>query len=162
MSCAYRFLILLAICLGMASLTPAAALAAKAEAEKADAEKEEEDDKPAAAYANIVPFVELEPLVLPMIQEGRVTHHVEFQIILEVRPEKKEWIKLVMPKLLDRFIVELHGLLSLRFVREQPDLRPILKERLTIRSKELVGDAVKSVLLSRVQKLRPISARRTR
>ncbi len=140
---------------------PVEASAQEAKAEKTDTEESEEDQVP-AAFANIVPFVELDPLVLPMIQAGQVTHHVEFQIVLEVRPEKKDWIKLVMPKILDQYIVELHGLLSLRFVREQTDLRPLLKKRLTIRTRELVGDVVKDVLISRVQKLRPISSKRTR
>ena len=29
-------------------------------------------------------YVELEPLVLPLIQDGQVTHHVTLQVVIEV------------------------------------------------------------------------------
>ncbi len=151
-----RSFAVLLCCAGLLPALPDPALAVDAVEAKAN-------KSPSAAYADIVPFVELDPLVLPMIQEGQVTHHVEVLITLEVDPEKKDWVKTVMPKIVDRYIVELHGLLSLRIVREQPDLRPLLRERLIYRTNELVGgDIVRDVLLSKVQKLRPMSGVRTR
>ena len=151
-----RSFAVLLCCAGLLTVLPVPA-------DAVDAIEAKANKNPSAAYADIVPFVELDPLVLPMIQEGQVTHHVEVQILLEVNPEKKDWVKAVMPKIVDRYIVELHGLLSLRIVREQPDLRPLLRERLIYRTNELVGtDIVRDVLLSKVEKLRPISSGRTR
>ena len=151
-----RSFAVLLCCAGFLPLLPVPANAVDAVEAKAN-------KNPSAAYADIVPFVELDPLVLPMIQEGQVTHHVEVQILLEVDPEKKDWVKAVMPKIVDSYIVELHGLLSLRIVREQPDLRPLLRERLIYRTNQLVGtDIVRDVLLSKVEKLRPLSSVRTR
>ena len=151
-----RSFAVLLCCAGLLTVLPVPA-------DAVDAIEAKANKNPSAAYADIVPFVELDPLVLPMIQEGQVTHHVEVQIMLEVDPEKKDWVKAVMPKIVDRYIVELHGLLSLRIVREQPDLRPLLRERLIYRTNQLVGtDIVRDVLLSRVEKLKPISSGRTR
>ena len=101
-------------------------------------------------------FVELGYLVLPLIQEGRVTHHVELRIVLDVDKADEKDIEAAIPKIFDRFLTEVHGLLALRFVQQAPNPRELLRDRLRLLSKRLLGTAVvNDVLIPEFKRFRP-------
>jgi hypothetical protein len=101
-------------------------------------------------------FVELEPLVLPLIQEGQVTHHVTLTVVVEVVAGGKEQVLLAKRQLTDAYFSELYGLLALRVVRRQANVLPLLRRRLLVVSERLLGPGlVTSVLISEPSRRRP-------
>jgi hypothetical protein len=101
-------------------------------------------------------FVELTPLVLPLIQKGQVTHHITLKVVLEVDAGEKERVLLAIRQLTDAYLSELHGLFALRFVRRQDNALPLLRKRLLAVSEKLLGPGVVGdVLLSELNRRRP-------
>lgn len=138
--------ILLVLLLHGGALAPWAVLSQAKAAEEPEAEEPLPD--PA--------FIKLDPLVLPLIQNGQITHHVEFQIVLDINSKDLKFVEAILPRVIDRFIAELHGLLSLQFVREAPNPRELLRDRLRLLSWRLLGrEVVNDILLSNFKKFRP-------
>ena len=101
-------------------------------------------------------FVEFDPLVLPLIQDGQVTHHITLQVVIEVVAGEKERVLLVKRQLTDAYLSELYGLLALRFVRRQANALPLLRRRLLAVSERLLGPGVVvGVLLSEPTRRKP-------
>lgn len=101
-------------------------------------------------------FVELDPLVLPLIQEGQVTHHVTLTVVVEVAGGGKEQVLIAKRQLTDAFFSELYGLLARRFVRRQADVLPLLRRRLLVVSERMFGPGVVTgVLISEPSRRRP-------
>ncbi len=101
-------------------------------------------------------YVELEPLILPLIQDGQVTHHVTLQVVIEVVAGEKERVLLVKRQLTDAYLSELYGLLALRFVRRQANALPLLRRRLLAVSERLLGPGVVGdVLISEPSRRKP-------
>ena len=115
-----------------------------------------------AAVAELKPppppeFVELDPLVLPLIQEGQVTHHITLTVVVEIASGSKEQVLLAKRQLTDAFFSELYGLLARRFVRRQADVLPLLRRRLLVVSERLLGPGVVTgVLISEPSRRRPV------
>jgi hypothetical protein len=101
-------------------------------------------------------FVELTPMVLPLIREGRVVQHLTLKIVLEVRAGTVDEVMLVEPRLVDAFFSELHGLLAMRYVREHEDMPGFLGDRLLSVSGRLLGrDLISKVLVSELGRQKP-------
>lgn len=101
--------------------------------------------------------IELTPVVMPLIQEGHVTKHITYQIVVEVDLEDEDLVYLAQRQLTDAYISELHGLLALRYVREMDDALPFMQRRLLAVSDRLLGSGViDAVLLSELSAKKPI------
>ena len=103
-------------------------------------------------------FVELTPLVLPLIQQGQVTQHITYKIVLEVERRDESQVYLAQRQLTDAYIRELHGLLALRYVRDMSDPLPFMEQRLLRVSERLLGrGVVDAVRLSELSARKPIT-----
>ena len=114
----------------------------------------------AAPVAMVEPpeFVQFEPLVLPLIHQGQVTHHVTMTVVVETTAGGKEQVLLAKRQLTDAYLSELYGLLARRFVRRQPNAIPLLRRRLLVVSDRLLGPGVVTdVLLAEPSRRRPVS-----
>ncbi len=109
------------------------------------------------APAPVPTFVEFEPLVLLLIQQGQVTQHVTYKIMIEVDRANEDKVYLSKRQLTDAFIGELHGLLALRYVREMDNALPFLQDRLLMISDRLLGKGVVEKLsLTELSKRKPV------
>ncbi len=101
-------------------------------------------------------FVELTPMVLPLIQEGKVVQHLTLKVALEVPAGTVDDITLAERQLTDAFFTELHGLLAMRYVREHEDMQGYLGKRLLIVGERLMGrGAILKVLVSELARQQP-------
>jgi hypothetical protein len=123
---------------------PPAETAAEAEAETA-AEAE-------VATAARKRFVNLDPIVLPIIREGQVTLHLTVVLSVElVNLTPKEEIEQMRRPLRDAIFTELHGIFALRYVQEKGFDLPIVRELLLRASRRVLGeDEVRAVLVRNV------------
>lgn len=120
-------------------------------AEKKSAKKEK-DDK---AH---VEFVELDPLILPIIDDSGVVQTVSLVIAIEVSaPENAGKVNALAPRLKDAYIQEMYGVLNKHAALKGGIIQVnILKERLNEISAKVLGeDVVDDVLLQVVQQ-RPV------
>lgn len=102
--------------------------------------------------------VDVDPLTVPVIRDGRVVQHMSFVVVLRVNDEEE--LRLVykaMRHLKDAYIKELHVLLARRYVWEHEDIGPYVKKRLMVASERVVGPGVVEEVL-----LRGISSRQPR
>ncbi len=119
-------------------------------AEQAEAEAPVE----AASKPN---FVKIDPIVLPLIQQNKVTRFVTVVITLEM-PVDDAILKvgLVKPRLMDALFTELHSLFSMKMVREQGPDSPLVKQRVRLVSERILGPGtVDAVLVQGVSQQRP-------
>lgn len=116
--------------------------------EEMQAEKAEEKPEPVV--------VNLDPLLVPVIENNRVTYHLTLAISLEVAgPEGDQKLQEAMPRVIDAFNTELHGLLSLRFVREGGVELPLVKQRLMVAGERELGPGViTDVVINAVDRVR--------
>jgi flagellar FliL protein len=102
-------------------------------------------------------FVELKPLVLPLLDQNGVSQIISIVVSLEMdTPEKAAEVELMKPRLTDAYIQGMYGVLSSKSVMEGGVLQVgYIKNRLnTITSKVMGEDKVKDVLLQVVQQRR--------
>lgn len=101
-------------------------------------------------------FVKLDPLVLPIIQEGRVTQTLTLVVVLELRKGVAEgYVRARLPRLRDALITELHALMSLRAVRRRGAADPLIKRRLALAGRRVLGPQVLHRVLLRGLQMRP-------
>ena len=103
-----------------------------------------------------VMFVELNPLILPVINKYGATSMVSLVVAVEVASEENAAkVKKYQPRLADAYLSDLYGSLS----NKVPDngIVPIayLKERLNVMSKKVLGDHVVNDVLVQVMQKRP-------
>ena len=97
-------------------------------------------------------FVELEPMVLPIIREGQVTLHLTIVLVVELTEAmpKVDIAKAQRP-LRDAIFSELHSIYALRYVQDKGFDHPIVRKLLIRASERVFGDGrVKSVLVSKI------------
>lgn len=127
-----------------------AATAQAKEVEKGTAKEGEEAAGPS--------FVELEPLVLPVIDHNGVSQVISLVVALEVKDAASvQRVESLSPRLKDAYIQDMYGVLSQKAVMEGGLVQVgALKARLNKVSAKVLGDdVVKEVLLQVVQQ-RPI------
>lgn len=82
----------------------------------------------------------LDPLVIPVLQEGKVTHQLALELTLAFADsEVKDRALVLMPRLQDALLEELHSLYSLRRVRDSGFDSVLVKERLALASERVLG-----------------------
>lgn len=97
-------------------------------------------------------YVELKPLSIPVMQEGRVTQLLTMVVSLEVAGESGlEAVAGRRPRLRDAMLSELHGLYAYSFVRERKDKMQLIKLRLLKAGRELLGDQLRGVHIQAIQ-----------
>jgi flagellar FliL protein len=124
---------------------------ASAAAEKA---KEEKHAKKGGGHAEKSEFVELDPLILPVVDNEGVSQVISLVVAIEVgSAEAKKEVEAVIPRLKDAYIQEMYGLLSKQAVLKGGVLQvSYLKEKLNKISTEVLGEeGFNDVLLQVVQ-----------
>jgi len=95
-------------------------------------------------------YVSLEPLIVPVIENGTVTEHLTVSISVEVAGLAGDAaLRNAFPRVVDAFTTELYGLMSLRFVREGGVELPLVKERLLLAAERELGPGVLTDVLIR-------------
>lgn len=91
--------------------------------------------------------IEFDPIVLPILREGRVRRHMTFVLSLEMdRPLSLDEIRVLKPRLRDAFLSELHGIYAFRHVQEGDTAMPVIRQRLARAGERVLGPgAVKAV-----------------
>lgn len=121
-------------------------------------EKGHEEAKKDAHGGPAVHFVELDPLVLPIVDNNGVSQVVSLVIALEVADEKKaEEVKAMAPRLKDAFIQDMYGVLN-RYAALKGGVVQVstIKERLNKISTEVMGEGMIDDVLLQVVQQRPI------
>lgn len=99
-------------------------------------------------------YIEMRPLVLPVITERGLMQQVSLVISLEVPYGGTEPVKALMPKLADAYISDLYGALGVGqgLMKDGAVNMPAIHKRLTKNTIRVMGpDKVHSVLLQAVQ-----------
>ncbi len=105
-------------------------------------------------------FVELHPLIISLIQEGEVTHHVTMQLTLQLYDAwDKDLTDRNMARLRDAFLKEMHSLYSLRMVRKAGFESPLVQKRILEICDRLLGEGVVAeVLIRELERRQPNAA----
>lgn len=107
---------------------------------------------------NAVEFVQLEPMILPIIDDYGVTQTVSLVVTLEA-PDKEsaELVRKMAPRLKDAFIQDLYGVLSRKASMKGGVIEVAkLKERLKRMSHKVMGQEVVNDVLLQVVNQRKI------
>lgn len=133
-----RLMILFGI-LGMVLVAPVSAMA---------------EEEAAAAATPDFEYLDMKPLVLPIITEKGLTQQVSLVISLEVPYGTKDKVKAMEPKLADAYISDLYGALGTGhgLMKNNVIDIPAIKARLSKNTLKVLGpDKVNDVLLQVVQ-----------
>ncbi len=109
------------------------------------------DDKKAEGEGPTVHFVELAPLILPVINSHGVTQMVSLVVAVEVdSQEKADQVTKYSPRLTDAYLSDLYG--SFSYNATEGGIIPIayVKKRLNAMSTKILGEAVVSDVLVQV------------
>ena len=102
-------------------------------------------------------FVELDPLMLPVINERGARQMVSIVVVIEVSDERKAAsVERMAPRLKDAFIQDMYGILSHQAAMRDGVVQVgIVKQRLNKVSRRIMGDdMIEDVLLQVVQQRR--------
>ncbi len=105
-------------------------------------------------------YVPLNPLVISLIQEGEVTHHISMQLTLQLYDSwDKDLANRNMARLRDAFLREMHALFAMRIIRETGLESPLVRKRLMALCDRLLGEGiVADVLLRELERRQPNKA----
>lgn len=121
-------------------------------------EKDDKHQKGGHGEANSSKFVELTPIILPIVDGNGVSQTISMIVTIEVANSGKAGeIEKMMPKLTDAYIQDLYGALSRHAALKGGSLQlDILKERLNKITHNIMGkEDIHGVLLQAVEQ-RPI------
>ncbi len=124
------------------------------EAKKKKKEKKKKEDKEKQVFE----YVELDPLVLPIVDKSGVSQVVSMVIALEIMGSKEaDMVKSIAPRLKDAYIQDLYGMLNEHAALKGGIIQVgYIKKRLNKISQDVVPDGeINDVLLQVVQQ-RPI------
>lgn len=103
----------------------------------------------------VITYVELDPLLLPIIDDTGITQQVSLIVKLEVEnAEKAAELDAIMPKIVDAFVADLYGTLSNQNAMLANGILRLdkIKTRLKTTADKVAGDAmISDVLLQVVQ-----------
>lgn len=119
--------------------------------------KEEKHDKKGGAPAHLA-FVEMDPLVLPIIDADGISQLVSLVIVLQVHDDKqKAEVTAQIFRIKDAYIQDMYGVLNKHeAVKDGVIQVSLLKERLNAASTRVLGEGVVSDVLLQVVQQRPI------
>jgi flagellar basal body-associated protein FliL len=105
----------------------------------------EEDAAPAPRVDPI--FMQVEPMLIPVIQDGELKRNVYIALRLEVTPDNKETVRLAMSRLHDVYMRALYDLVPEQYERRDTlDLAKI-RDRLMVLTDRVVGpDKVEDII----------------
>ena len=137
------FLVVLAL---GADVLPIAGDRGHALAAASEAKSEEEVDESGNPTKR---SIEVEPIVLPVLREGKVAWHLTLMIVVELSdPMRVDVIPRTMPQLRDALLTELHSLFAFRYIQDRGTVTPAVKSRLELVAERVLGrDAVQAVLV---------------
>ncbi|PJB70545.1 MAG: flagellar basal body-associated FliL family protein [Alphaproteobacteria bacterium CG_4_9_14_3_um_filter_47_13] len=103
-------------------------------------------------------FVELDPLILPIVDNNGVSQIINIVIMIEVTGDKnKDLVQNLQPRLKDAYIQELYGVLNKHAALQGGVLQVgMIKERLGTISNRVLGEGVVNDVLLQVVQQRPI------
>jgi flagellar FliL protein len=119
------------------------------------AHADEKADKDAKAGGE---YVELQPLILPVIGSNGLSQTVSLMVAIQVgNSSDAQKVASIAPRLQDAYIQDMYGVLSTEASMNEVGAIHVkaLKERLTYVSRNVAGDIVEDVLLQVVQQ-RPL------
>ena len=100
-------------------------------------------------------YVELDPFVLPILREGRVTQHLTIVLSVELaKAALAESLNPVMTRLRDAIYSELYGVFAFRYVQEAGADLPIVKQRLMAAAEKVLGPGKVESILIRASSMR--------
>jgi len=103
----------------------------------------------------VVHFVELSPLMLPVINDRGVSQMISLIVAVEVdSQEKADKVTKFSPRLTDAYLSDLYGALSNKNMEKGMVPIAYLKERLNVMSNKVLGDEVVSDVLVQVMQSR--------
>ncbi len=102
-------------------------------------------------------FVQIDTIVIPVIREGAVLHHLSYSLEIEVKDtDAKFRLYESFRELRDAFIVELHSLAAMRFVQQGNYDIHLIKKRLKLVGDKIVGkNVIEAILVRHLAKRRP-------
>lgn len=105
-----------------------------------------------------IEFVELDPLILPIVDKTGVTQTISMVIVLEVADaEQKAFVEKMAPRLKDAYIQELYGVLNYKAALQGGVVQVgEVKKRLGSISAHVLGDHVVNDVLLQVVSQRPV------
>jgi flagellar FliL protein len=122
--------------------------------EGVDPEIAEEVSTSLAAVSQVI---RLDPIVLPIIREGRVTVHVTAVVVLELTEamDQSDLHALADP-LRNALLSELYGIYAVRYVQERGFNIPVVRKRLIVAVEEVLGaGTIKTIRLQDINKRAP-------
>ena len=122
--------------------------------EEAKSDHKEDDGHKGGHYE----YVELDPLILPIVDNSGVNQVVSLVIAIEVEDQlKKDKVKAMSPKLKDAYIQDLYGMLNKHAALKGGIVQVAkIKERLNEVTNKVLGDDVSNDVLLQVVQQRPI------
>ncbi|WP_282609140.1 hypothetical protein [Pelagibius sp. Alg239-R121] len=96
-------------------------------------------------------FIEFLPMILPIIEKGRITSQVTMTVVIELpEGEDQNRAEMYKPKLRDLFFSELHALFALKYVTDRGYDGEIVKKRLMTVAEKIVGrDVLRGIELQK-------------
>lgn len=115
------------------------------------------ESKKKNAHAAMV-FVEIDPLILPIIDADGINQLVSLVIVLQVHDEaQKAEVTLQMPRIKDAYIQDMYGVLNKHVALKDGVIQVgIIKEKLGIANDRVLGEGVVQDVLLQVVQQRPI------
>ncbi len=122
-------------------------------AEHTEAKDAKKKEKPAH-----MAFVEMDPLVLPIIDADGINQMVSLVIVLQVHDEQqKAEVTAQLPRIKDAYIQDMYGVLNKHVAVKDGVIQvSVIKERLNAATVRVLGDDVVSDVLLQVVQQRPI------
>ncbi len=103
-------------------------------------------------------FVEMDPLILPIIDADGISQLVSLVIVLQVHEEaQKAEVEGQMPRIKDAYIQDMYGVLNKNVAVKDGVIQVgIIKEKLNSASERILGEGVVQDVLLQVVQQRPI------
>lgn len=103
-------------------------------------------------------YVEMDPLILPIVDADGVSQLVSLVIVLQVHDdEQKAVVESQMPRIKDAYIQDMYGVLNKHVAVKGGVIQVgIIKEKLNIANTKVLGDGVVEDVLLQVVQQRPI------
>lgn len=103
-------------------------------------------------------FVELDPLILPIVDSNGVSQVVSMVVVIEVSSDRDaSLVNKLQPRLKDAYIQELYGVLNRHAALQGGVIQVgMIKERLNAISQKVMGDGVVNDVLLQVVQQHPI------
>ncbi len=108
-----------------------------------------DDAEPILAADDSPGYIELKPITVPFVRDGKFAHYVVLVVHIEVANETAmSKVKAYMPKLRDAFVSELHALAAVRPASQKLINVARVKARLMAGTERVLGpDVVRDVLV---------------